>query len=299
VTYTPPPDGADPHPPSGRSSLGLATSALKGGEDTHVSTFSSRILVVTPTKLNTYQRCPLQYRLRYVDRVSVEEPFSRSLETAHATHVVLGQAFSLFSYDRAFPVNIRDRVESVLVAGDYPEIQMWLEDVELVERWVKVALEWFDGHANVLDVERDYSRLVPRTLDHPKFVLQAKLDLLLERRNGELEIVDFKTGKSSFVDVLQNAVTRILVSKTFPNRAVRNTVVFVSGGKIYSEIIERDTLFETAEEIKRLVRGMATDTDWEPQMNPLCGYCPYAEQCPLFGGDGQNGETDWLDGVAG
>jgi putative RecB family exonuclease len=251
-------------------------------------------LVITPTKLATYERCPMQYNLRYVERAETDDGDSPSLLRANAIHAVLGAAFHSFSVRRSFPIDIEERVASALDRGPYPDDASWSEDVARSVKAVKSGLRWFDGNANVLDIERELNHFVPQSTDHPAFNLRAKVDLLLERATGEVEIVDFKTGRGTSIDVIQNTIYRIVVAKALRTTKVRNTVVHLESGVVYSEIIGREALVEAAEEIKRRIRLIDAETEWAPQLNPLCDFCPFAHRCPIFAGDGAD-PNDWLD----
>lgn len=257
-----------------------------------------RPLVLTPTKLTTFQRCPQQYYLRYVVRSQSSEPLSLALVRGNAAHDVLAQAFTKFQNERAFPVNLRDRVGARLPRQSYEDSRHWEEDVELVVEWVHSALNWFDGSADILCVERQFDRRVNESEESPSFVLRAKTDLLLERPDGNLEIVDWKTSSNGRIDMMQNVATRILVGKqdVYRGRKVHNTVVFLPTSDVHSEMIGREVIIEIGAEIKRLAREIATDSEWEPVANPLCDYCPFINTCSLYAANGE--VDDWLDDVA-
>ncbi len=160
------------------------------------------------------------------------------------------------------------------------------------------ALNWYDGSADIICVERQFDRRVSASEESPSFVLRAKIDLLLDRPDGSLEIVDWKTSANGRVDLMQNVATRILVGKhdAYRGRKVHNTVVFLPTGTVHSELISREVIVEIGAEIKRLAKEIADDAVWEPIANPLCDYCPFINSCSLYA---EHSEVDdWLDDVA-
>lgn len=255
-------------------------------------------LILTPSMLKTFQQCPHQYQMKYVDRVRVDEGFNPALERGNVVHAILDIWFRRFASDRSFPINVRERIENHLPRDKYPDERAWAYDVDIIERWVLWVLGQFDGDCTILATEQFLNRRVPETDACPSWVLKAKIDQIREWSDGTLEILDFKSGKGSWVDSIQNVAMRVIVAKAYPGRTVWNTVMFLETGRIHSEVLGREYIQEVGDEIKRLAKAIHSETEWLPIANNLCDYCPFISTCPLYAGDSVDEDDDWLDEVA-
>src|SRR5829696_5382632 len=118
------------------------------------TTTQSTSPVFTPAMLATYERCPHQYRRKYVDKMRVPEPFSPDLACGNAAHTVLHGVLEVYRRTGGYPINLRERVEDALPSDPYPDGTAWATDVERVLKWVKGALTSIDETARVIAVER-------------------------------------------------------------------------------------------------------------------------------------------------
>ncbi|MDQ3549339.1 MAG: PD-(D/E)XK nuclease family protein, partial [Chloroflexota bacterium] len=213
------------------------------------------------------------------------------------THSVLAQAFDTFRTTRALPINLRERIEAQLPSAIYDTIDARDADVEKVLGWVHHALAAFDGAAKVRAVERTFEYVFHGTDSTPAFVLRATVDLVVEHPSGEIEHIDWKTGASTYPDMIQTITSRIVVGQAYPAQPIRTTTMYLAAGTTESGILTRDEVRETWENIKTIVTGIQRDQDWLPSSNPLCPYCPfYQNGCSLYTkADTTDVMTEWLE----
>ncbi len=258
--------------------------------------------ILTPSKLTCYQRCPEQYRHRYVERRRIEEPFSPALAKGSAAHRVLDECFEYYRHVHAFPYDVRDRVEYYLPRPPYPTDLVWQRDVDQVVGQIEFAMLAFDPAATVLATETPLDFAYGGSADCPPFVLRTRVDRVLRYPDGVIEHGDYKTGSSAWVDPIQNVAARIVVGQHYrrSGEAVRSSTIFLAGRAIRVEELTREQVGVTWREIKRLANAILAEQEWQPVRSKSCEWCPFFDNgCSLDpAGDVGDEMTAWLDGAA-
>ncbi len=256
----------------------------------------------TPTMLDTFERCPHQFRRKYVEKQKAPQDFNRDFSCGTAAHAVLHGVFEVYRRTGGYPVNLRERAENALSRGSYRDGAEWATDVDRVVTWAKTALGSIDADARVLQVERWLEYRYPGCADCPSFLLRHRVDLVLEHRDGTLEHRDWKTGARAEVDELQNVAARIVVRTSFPDHErILSSTAFLAQGVVQIDELTRDDVRASWARIKRLAAGAMAEQDWLPTSNALCPWCQfYQKGCALYPttASGPDATTDWLEGVA-
>ncbi|GAA3442113.1 hypothetical protein Pve01_61910 [Planomonospora venezuelensis] len=152
-----------------------------------------RLYACTPSRLNTWLDCPRRYRFTYLDRPAPQ----RGPRWAHnSVGVSVHNALAAWwrePYDRRTPA-----VAGVLLANGW--IGDGFRDAEQSSAWRDRAREMVSGYAATLDPS-DEPVGVERTVATRTSVLalSGRVDRL-DRRGGELVVVDYKTGRRPPVD---------------------------------------------------------------------------------------------------
>ncbi len=264
-------------------------------------TSRSRLPVFTPTQLTTYRQCPEKYHAKYIERRRVQEPFNPALARGNAAHTVLAECFEEYRRRKAFPIDLRARIDAQLPRLPYPDDRARDTDLDMVLQQVQFALCEFDGRARVLAIEGTYDFPYRGDPDCPPFILRAKVDRVLYHDDAGLEHSDYKTGARAEVDAIQNVASRIIVRHNFVDEYayIRSSTVFLALHATRSEELTRAQVQETWREVKQLVNAILTGADWRPIRSPLCTWCPFfGNGCSLDPAEGEGDETaDWLGGA--
>jgi hypothetical protein len=256
----------------------------------------------TPTMLATFERCPYQFRRKYVEKRVPPQDFNRDLACGNAAHTVLQGVFDVYSRTGGYPINLRGRVEDALPSAPYADGADWALDVERIVAWVKGALGSIDETARVALVERWLEYRFPGCADCPPFLLRHRIDLVLEHENGTLEHRDWKSGSRTEVDELQNVAARIVVRQAFPDHPrILSSTAFLAHDVVQIDELTQEQVQSAWKRIKRLAAGVAAERDWLPVSNALCPWCPiYQRGCQLYPApaSGPDATTAWLEGAA-
>ena len=245
------------------------------------------------SRLSTYEKCPLQYQYRYLDRIKRD---TQSIEAflGNRVHEALEKLY-------------RDLMQSKIASLD--EIltlyrTRW--DAEFSDKITIVKTEFTADHYRRTCEEciaKSYRRHQPfdsgTTLgleerlmvwldDQGRYQLQSYIDRLVRMGEGVYEIHDYKTSGTLPSDAdlrkdRQLALYQMAIEKRYPDareiRLVWHYLVFdqkLASGRSPQEI-ERHRrqmigLIDTIEEAKA----------FPPRESALCRWCEYRDICPVF-----------------
>jgi len=235
------------------------------------------------SRFSTYQTCPQQYKLQYVDRIPV--PTAPELLFGSAMHEALR-----FMYD---PKNLRvPAVEEVAQAfitawqGHQAEVaedrwQLYFEQgVDMVRRHYQSRVPREEGRVTAA-TERFFD--VPLEGDH---LLNGRIDRIDVLPGGRLEIVDYKTGRTMPTQPMaekdrQLAIYRMAADRLYPGQQVTTAFLYLLHDfelrVTHSEEFLAETRAAMAEVIARIQLG-----DYDPNPGAHCDWCAYKSYCPLF-----------------
>jgi CRISPR/Cas system-associated exonuclease Cas4 (RecB family) len=198
--------------------------------------------------------------------------------------------------------NVSNLVARALPVTKYPGglKPAWKEDVDQVVQgvaWTRERLLEMTRSCEILAIEETLSyRLRSRRLP---IVLRAKVDLVVRHRDGTLEVVDFKSGKSLKENAIQQLLSRIVVVAKFgKHERVITTTIHTALRRVTSRELKKSECVPTWKAILVAVDGIQSDGR-EPIPSALCDWCPYFDRCPAHAVQGSVDElTAYLEDVA-
>ncbi|MBI2343238.1 MAG: UvrD-helicase domain-containing protein [Deltaproteobacteria bacterium] len=245
----------------------------------------------TVTELETFDRCPEEYRLKYDMRLpgDIADWSARETMPAHLrgelVHAVLEHAACHPASDIA--AVLRDVVRQ---RGLAPSIA---DDAE-INRLLRVGLTMMEPRGTLLP-EWPFHLYLAGT---PPVILSGTIDLLRQTPDG-WEIIDYKTDRfSSIAQAPQYAAMYALQMLTYALAAtmaqytpvVATTLYFLDCDHAIRTPVTAESLRRGTARIRQLIGAMtATDPSWTPPDNAPCMRCIYAHnrfcsksKCPDF-----------------
>jgi putative RecB family exonuclease len=244
------------------------------------------------SRLETYENCPRQFKLQYVDKIEIEEAESVEAFLGSRVHEVLEKLYKdlrmaklptldevLAYYEKVWDGNWHDGV--TIVRTDYTA-----ENYKEVGR--RSLAEYYEQH-HPFDESRtialEYRVSFP--IDEAgNYRIRGVIDRLSVSKDGTYEIHDYKTsGRLPTQDQVdtdrQLALYHLAVGQMWPDvKDVELVWHYLVFGK---ELRSRRTAGEL-ENLRRAVveriRIIEADTDFRPRESALCDWCPYPPYCP-------------------
>lgn len=264
-------------------------SAPDTGEQLGFDGMPRRLFAATPSRLGTFTACPRRYRLTYLVRPIPPKgpPWAHNAMGA-AVHNALRDWWLLPPHRRTPAA-----AGSVLDAG---WISDGFADAAQSARWRSRAREWVETYVATLDpadepvgVERGVAVRTER------LALSGRVDRI-DLRDGELVIVDYKTGRSvpdtdDARGSLALAVYALAARRTLRRPGSRVELHHLPTGRVAAwehtdeSLTRHVTRAEhTADDIEAaaaaLSRGADPDAVFPPMTGRQCAWCDFRRHCP-------------------
>lgn len=242
------------------------------------------------SQLRTFENCPLQYKLIYVDRIKRYEEgieaflgqrFHETMERLYAERAfrVVPLEELLADYEKRWAEKWHDEVK-IKKEGRTPD------DYRIMGR--RFIEDYYTRHhpfdeGKVLGLER-YIRF---PLDKAKrYNFKGIIDRLMLAPDGAFEVHDYKTGSSlpeqAEVDSdPQLALYQVGVQTLWPEaKEVRLVWHYVAFDMEMRSARTPEAIGALKTEIMALIDRVEATTEFEPCESALCDWCPYWDLCP-------------------
>jgi RecB family exonuclease len=237
--------------------------------------------------LDQFERCPLAYKLNYIDRIKAPE--RPELYFGSLIHKVVQEAL------RRDPITVPlDGLNQFMEENWREEVFPDKETSEKYKRWGKTMIRNFHaahkpGLTNIVSTEKRFQ--IPLGKKHQ---LTGFIDRIDKLPYGPYEVIDYKTStKMSSQDDLnrnkQLSIYHYATKKLWPDaKDVRLSLYFLKFGNKLStkrddadiEIMIKD-VEKTADKIEKISRTKK-ESDFPPKPNYLCDWCDYGDRCPMM-----------------
>lgn len=235
---------------------------------------------ISYSAFDTFNRCPLQYKFSYIDRVKV--PQKPEFFFGGLIHEIVQYALTK---DPIVPP--LDELLDILK-------EKWQEDIFLSKQesdqyfgFGKDMLKKFHagfkpGLRNIIATEKRFQ--IPLNEKH---TLSGIIDRIDKLPYGGYELIDYKTSKKlpTQIDVdndKQLCIYNLAINNLWPDiKDIRLTLYFLKFDTKLSTKRRADEVEEIKEEILKTAENIEKETEFLPKDNPLCDWCDYQKMCPL------------------
>lgn len=244
------------------------------------------------SRIETYQNCPRQYKLHYIDKVEIEETESIEAFLGARVHEALEKLYKdvrmtkvpkleeiIAEFDRAWDENWHDGV--MIVRKQYDAENYRQVGRKCISRYYERYYPFNDATT----IATEYRVAFPLD-DQGKYWIQGVIDRLAVRKDGTYEIHDYKTSGSlpsqkNIDQDRQLALYQIGVKQYWPD-VERIELIW---HYLFFDLEMRSTrspedLQRVKSEVIELINKIENDTEFRPIEGPLCDWCAYPEFCP-------------------
>lgn len=232
---------------------------------------------LSKSKVNTYLKCPLEFKFQYIDKIEV--PQNEYMALGSDVHLVAEKFAEKFG-DDLDNVNIDNELLKIVHEEDIGyDLTPHIDNLSLFFKKVFVEndLKLYSQEEYLLDEENRFSGIC---------------DIILEDKNGELIVIDYKTSKSSSFSKyrLELCYYKLLVENVHNKPVSRVGIFFTKNGRLrlldtcdgdkrkYLNTKEIDEAIETLHEI----RNNINNKEFPAKRQFLCKYCTYKHICDEY-----------------
>lgn len=254
-------------------------------------------VALSPSRTADFLTCPLLYRFRVVDRLP--EPPSAAATRGTVVHAVLERLFDLPAVERTL-----EQASAMLgpqwrrLLESEPELGALFDgadaDAALVE-FLAGAERLLGSYFELEDPSRlepaDRELYVEATLPSG-LTLRGYVDRLDVAPNGDLRVVDYKTGKAPSAGFEAKALfqMRFYALVLWRTRGVVPRLLqlmYLGSGEVLRYQPDEGDLMATERKLHAVwaaISKAAETGDWRPSPSRLCDWCAHQALCPAFGG---------------
>lgn len=251
-------------------------------------------IALSPSRAKDFHQCPLLFRLRTVDRLP--EPGSLATHKGTLVHAVLEQL-----YDLPVPQRTAATALDLLPARwqahqqAHPEVMGLFGPDQSVHAWLDEAAELVRHYftmENPRRLEPAEREMFVHARTRTGLALRGFVDRLDVAPNGDMRVVDYKTGRSPAARFQEQALFQmrfyaLVLWRMRGQMPRRLQLLYLRDGRTLTHDPHPAELEATEMELDRLwdeVENCARHDQFLPRQSRLCDWCAFQGQCPIFGG---------------
>ena len=230
---------------------------------------------LSKSKVNTYLKCPLEFKFQYIDEIEV--PQNKYMALGSDVHLVAEKFAEKFG-DDLDDINIENELLKIAHDEDIGyELTEHLDNLGSFFKRIFVENKYklFSQEEYLIDEDHRFSGIC---------------DIILEDENGELIVIDYKTSKSSSFSKYRRELCyyKLLVENVYGKTVSQVGVYFTKNDKLrLLEICDEENKrkYLNDDEIKEAVETMykvrreINNENFPAKRQYLCRFCTYRHIC--------------------
>lgn len=238
---------------------------------------------ISKSKINTYKKCPREFKYIYVDEF--ESPPNQYMQLGLDVHTIAEKVGKRIQQED----NITKEKVRLYLDYEYNNINSNFNLSEHIDSLYSFFLNFCGTQYKIFSVEEK--------IENPSLGINGIIDLVVEdKETGNLIIIDYKTGKSKAITSFrfELCMYRNLIEFKYPNKKVTTAIVFFTKDGKYRGFnftnIQKKGAYVTDNDYKSVfdyinfVKDQIEHNIFPPKKQFLCKYCNFQEQCNKDGG---------------
>ena len=261
--------------------------------------------IYSHSKIELFNKCKKQYHFNYLDPevAPIKKQFVKPRDYKTKGSAVHG-AITLFYYLPKKKRNF-DGLKDCLKQAWFSEINMlrqpplglfggfkdidherqaYLDSLKLLKNFFDMEQEQSPSlfYVPVKTIKKsfeDYERMIKPV--NKKISISGKFDRIDELENGNLRVVDFKTGKTKN-GISQLEFYKLLTELNFDKKVDQVTYYYLNDGKVKDYDVSKVKTGDIKKGILDKIKIIETAKNFPPNPTRLCDHCDFKEICPVF-----------------
>lgn len=233
---------------------------------------------LSKSKINTYLKCPLEFKFQYIDEIEAEP--NKYMILGSDVHSV-AETFADKFGDELDDVNIQNELTRITNDLDIGyDISEHVDNLSLFFKEVFVDGDYklFSQEEYLLDEKNRFSGIC---------------DIILEDENGNLVVVDYKTSNSNSFHKYRRELCyyKLLVENVYGRQVSSVGIFFTRNGRLRlldvcdeenkRKYLNDDEISEAVDTLHK-VRKQINNNIFPAKRQFLCKYCTYRHICGVY-----------------
>ncbi len=244
------------------------------------------------SRIGTYERCPLQYKFSYIDRIKVEQEDTVETFLGSWAHNALEKLYKDFRFEKLLSL------KELLDFFNKQWKENWNSTIKInkkeytSENYRKMGVRYLTDYYN-RHKPFDHGKVIGlETTDRldigEGYKFHIRIDRLMDMGNGLYEVHDYKTNNSlskqqDLDEDRQLAMYSLWVKLNFKDcKKVRLVWHFLAFDKEMESFRTVGELEDLRKEVVEQIKNIESCKEFPANETPLCNWCAYQSICPLF-----------------
>jgi putative RecB family exonuclease len=248
------------------------------------------LVTLSPSRAGDFKSCPQLFKFRAIDKLP--EPTTTYQARGTTAHLALERLYDLpapeRTADRLYQL-FRDAWTELRTTNDYAGL---FDDDETERQWglesLMLLANYFalENPGEISPLHREFDMI--EEIDGMS--IRGILDRIDETEDGELVILDYKTGKAPPERYAMSAffalkIYALLIRTRTGRTPMEVRLLYLNGPVLYRLPIDDQALDATERTLRALWNRIneAIDTNrFPPKPGPLCAWCSFKDRCPAW-----------------
>ena len=233
---------------------------------------------VSYSRLSCYEKCPRQFKLRYLDGIPCL--VGKAAQLGKVVHAIIASYLNDIGSDKStIQMDISDLCEYTIPIckelRQEGELTVFLNEYEiepLLKGLVRFLPEIDNRSIVSIETETDF--------EVGQYKFKTITDLILRNAKGKLTVIDWKTGKPEYVDDSQIQMYAIPLFEDASTSEIELIYAFLKYGDMKRLKMTRHSLKQVSDEFINRVQLIEDDNNFLPEPSFLCRFCGVSNYCP-------------------
>jgi len=236
------------------------------------------------TQLESYERCPLQYKYQYV--LKIPTPPTAAISFGDTIHKTLQSFYQQFIKNKDIGEDEMLQIyENNWLPLGYSSLS---HQSRMKEEGIKILKNYFSKFHNqnikVIDLEKFFKIKITNDTS-----IVGKIDRVDSKDNNEIEIIDYKTGKKPDDKTLNKSFQLSIYALAATDQGLyKKKINQVHLSFYYLNSSEKISIKKTAEDLTKVKDDIIKKVDliknsnFDPHVGKWCDFCPFRMICEAW-----------------
>lgn len=256
------------------------------------------------SKIELFDQCRKKYHFNYLDPeiAPIKKQFLKPRDyntKGHAVHGAITLFYHLPVEKRTF-VNLKECLAKAWFSeldvyrkpplgkiGGFTDLnhekKAYLESLRMLHNFFNIEDQnpslFLVPMKEIKDSFDDYQKMIKPI--NGQTSISGKFDRIDKMENGNLRIVDFKTGRAKS-GMFQLEFYKLLAELNFDIKVDEVSYYYLKEGNIKNFNVAENKTEQIKEKVLEKIDKIENSKDFSPNSSRLCDYCDFKEICPVF-----------------